>query len=62
MMAPGSVAIVGAADQSVGGLAVRYSLESAGDVEILDDLQWADWDRAGRLLAHGTTTCLIFQS
>mgnify|MGYP001263646470 CR=1 FL=1 len=43
-------AIVGAADQSVGGLAVRYSLESAGDVEILDDLQWADWDRAGRLL------------
>jgi hypothetical protein len=38
-------------DQAVDGLRVRYSLESAGNVELLDDLQWADWDREGQLLA-----------
>ena len=37
-------------DQSVDGLAVRYSLEFNGDLELLDDLQWADWSRAGQLL------------
>ena len=37
-------------DQSVDGLRVRYSLESGGDLAVLDDAQWADWDREGRLL------------
>lgn len=37
-------------DQAVDGLRVRYSLESEKNVEFLDDLQWADWDREGRLL------------
>ncbi len=37
-------------DQSVDGLDVRYSLESNGDLELLDDLQWADWSREGYLL------------
>lgn len=37
-------------DQAVDGLRVRYSLESAGDLQLLDELQWADWDRNGRLL------------
>jgi hypothetical protein len=37
-------------DQAVDGLRVRYSMESESNVELLDDLQWADWDREGRLL------------
>jgi hypothetical protein len=37
-------------DQAVDGLRIRYSLESDGDLELLDDLQWADWDREGQLL------------
>jgi hypothetical protein len=37
-------------DQAVDGLRVRYSLQSDGDIELLDDVQWADWDRAGQLL------------
>jgi hypothetical protein len=37
-------------DQAVDGLRVRYSLESEGGLELLDDLQWADWDEEGRLL------------
>jgi hypothetical protein len=37
-------------DQAVDGLNVRYSLESDGDLELLDDLQWADWSREGHLL------------
>lgn len=37
-------------DQAVDGLRVLYSLESNGDLELLDDLQWADWDRKGQLL------------
>ena len=32
------------------GLRVGYSLESEGDIELLGDLQWANWDREGRLL------------
>lgn len=38
------------ADQAVDGLSVRYSMESGGDIEMLDDLQWADWNREGELL------------
>jgi hypothetical protein len=37
-------------DQAVDGLRVRYSLESDGNPEQLDELQWADWDRNGQLL------------
>jgi hypothetical protein len=37
-------------DQAVDGLRVRYSLESNSDLELLDDLQWADWSREGQLL------------
>ncbi len=38
-------------DQSVDGLRVTYALETDGALLLLDDLQWADWDRDGRLLA-----------
>ena len=38
------------ADQAVDGLRVLYSLESAGELACLDDVQWADWDRDGLLL------------
>ncbi|MDJ0892269.1 MAG: hypothetical protein QNK18_13905 [Gammaproteobacteria bacterium] len=38
-------------EQAVDGLRVRYSLASSGGREWLDHLQWADWDREGRLLA-----------
>lgn len=38
-------------EQAVDGLRVRYSLEGNGDIELLDDLQWADWSREGNLLA-----------
>lgn len=27
-----------------------YSLEGADDIDLLDGVQWADWDRSGRLL------------
>jgi hypothetical protein len=37
-------------DQAVDGLRVLYSLESDGNIECLDNIQWADWDRAGQLL------------
>ena len=37
-------------DQAVDGMRIRYSMESDGDLELLDDLQWADWDREGKLL------------
>lgn len=37
-------------DQAVDGMRVRYSLESDGNIEVLDELQWADWDRKGQLL------------
>jgi len=37
-------------NQAVDGLRVSYSLESDGDLKQLDELQWADWDREGRLL------------
>jgi len=38
-------------DQAVDGLRVGYTLESDGASEALEDLQWADWDREGHLLA-----------
>jgi hypothetical protein len=38
-------------EQAVDGLRVHYWLESEGKLELLDDLQWADWDWQGRLLA-----------
>ena len=37
-------------EQAVDGLRVRYSMESHGDMELLDDLQWADWSPEGHLL------------
>ncbi|MDA0205688.1 MAG: hypothetical protein O3A53_16860 [Acidobacteria bacterium] len=39
------------AAQAVDGLRVRYSLESSDDLTVLDDLQWADWDADGLLIA-----------
>ena len=41
--------------QAVDGLRVHYSLEADGQLTLLDDLQWADWDRDGRLLAATRT-------
>lgn len=37
-------------EQAVDGLSLVYALESGGEIEILDDVQWADWDDKGRLL------------
>lgn len=37
-------------DQAVDGMRVLYSLECDGDLELLDDVQWADWNRGGQLL------------
>lgn len=37
-------------DQAVDGLRVSYSLESDNDLQLLDQVQWADWDQEGRLL------------
>jgi hypothetical protein len=37
-------------DQAVDGLRVGYWLELDGEVQLLDHLQWADWDRDGHLL------------
>lgn len=36
--------------QSVDGLRVSYWLEADGDLQPLNRVQWADWDREGRLL------------
>lgn len=38
-------------EQAVDGMWVSYHLETADDARPLDDVQWADWDRNGRLLA-----------
>ena len=38
-------------EQAVDGMRVRYSLAGEGDLQLLDDLQWADWDGEGRLIA-----------
>jgi hypothetical protein len=37
-------------DQAVDGLRVCYWLEADGALQLLNHLQWADWDREGRLL------------
>jgi hypothetical protein len=37
-------------DQAVDGLRVQYALENGDDLALLQDVQWADWDGAGRLL------------
>jgi len=37
-------------EQAVDGLRVHYALESDGEIELMHDLQWADWDAQGRLL------------
>jgi hypothetical protein len=34
----------------VDGLRVGYWLEVSGEIRLLNDLQWADWDREGHLL------------
>jgi len=38
-------------EQAVDGLRVGYWLEHAGQIRLLDQFQWADWDRDGNLLA-----------
>jgi hypothetical protein len=38
------------AGQAVDGLRVLYSLEFDGELKVLDELQWADWNRQGQLL------------
>ncbi len=37
-------------DQAVDGLRVSYWLEMDGEIELLNHLQWADWDQEGQLL------------
>jgi hypothetical protein len=37
-------------EQAIDGLRVTYALETEGDIQLLDDVQWADWDAQGRLL------------
>jgi hypothetical protein len=42
-------------EQAIDGLRVQYSLEADGQLSLLNDLQWADWDREGRLLVATRT-------
>lgn len=44
--------------QAVDGLRVQYSLEADGQLTLLDDVQWADWDGDGRLLVATRTGTL----
>jgi hypothetical protein len=37
-------------DQAIDGLRIHYWIEAEGGRELLDHLQWADWDRQGHLL------------
>lgn len=37
-------------DQAVDGLRISYWLETGEDIQILNHLKWADWDREGHLL------------
>jgi hypothetical protein len=37
-------------NQAVDGLRVSYWLETTDDIQSLDQVQWADWDRDGCLL------------
>src|SRR5262249_34888130 len=41
--------------QAVDGLRLSYSRHVDGDIHVLDDLQWADWDQDGRLLVATRT-------
>ncbi|HEU4685271.1 MAG TPA: hypothetical protein VFS39_12280 [Nitrospira sp.] len=43
--------------QAIDGLRVQYSLEADGEFALLD-VQWADWDRGGRLLVATRTGTL----
>jgi hypothetical protein len=45
-------------EQAVDGLRVRYSLEDGDELTVLEELQWADWDRDGRLLVATRTGTL----
>jgi hypothetical protein len=38
-------------EQAVDGMRLSYWLEMDGQIQLLDHLQWADWDRDGQLLA-----------
>lgn len=38
-------------EQAVDGIRVHYWMETDNEIDVLDDLQWADWDGEGRLLA-----------
>jgi len=49
-------------DQAVDGIRVRYTLEADGALTPLDDLQWADWDRNGRLLTATRSGALQVRS
>ena len=37
-------------DQAVDGLRINYWLERDGEIQLLNHLQWADWDPDGHLL------------
>jgi hypothetical protein len=37
-------------EQAIDGLRVSYSLEMDGEIQLMSDVQWADWDRDGHLL------------
>jgi hypothetical protein len=37
-------------EQAIDGLRVGYAIEIGGELDVLDDVQWADWDATGRLL------------
>ena len=37
-------------EQAIDGLRVSYWLEGSGEIQRLNHLQWADWDREGHLL------------
>jgi hypothetical protein len=50
------------AEQAIDGMRVRYWLERDGDLVMLDDVQWADWDRAGRLLVATRSGLLQIRS
>jgi hypothetical protein len=48
-------------EQAVDGLRVRYWLESDSELQPLEEVQWADWDREGRLLVATRSGTLQIQ-
>jgi hypothetical protein len=50
------------AEQAIDGMRVCYWLERDGDLVVLDDVQWADWDRVGRLLVATRSGLLQIRS